>query len=194
MRRFSARHVAVFLVLVLIGGLSLIDAGAQWRKKRPRRVSRSAAPKPTPTPGEGLDPADPRIVSTADQSNTTSKGASTRSKSSPSPTPDPESERLRQTITDLSGQINRMADKLTQMEQQQRSLVDIERLSRAEQRAETFRSQLRDVQARPDLQLQLDQSTTLCSPNKSNVSWGFGTMHRSRSRSAQKATENQRRS
>jgi chromosome segregation ATPase len=44
------------------------------------------------------------------------------------------------------------------MEEQQRTLVDLERLSRAEQRAEGLRAQLRDVQMKEaDLQARADQ-------------------------------------
>jgi len=65
------------------------------------------------------------------------------------------------------------------MEEQQRSLVDIERLSRAEQRAETFRTQLRDVQAKEtDLQAQLDQVDYALQPeNIERVVGTFGTTH-----------------
>src|SRR5262245_40802479 len=140
MPRLSARHLAVFLAIVIIAGLSLIEAGAQGRKRRSRRASSSAVPWPAPWPAqEGLNPTYPQIVSTSDQTGgTNSKSSSGRVKSSPSPlpTPDPEQVRLRKTITDLSGQVNKLADKLSQMEEQQRALVDIERLSRAEQRAE----------------------------------------------------------
>jgi chromosome segregation ATPase len=53
---------------------------------------------------------------------------------------------MRSTVDKLSTQVTKLSDKLTQMEQQQRTLVDLERLSRAEQRAEVFRAQLREVQ------------------------------------------------
>jgi hypothetical protein len=161
MLRISARQIAVFLVVIIIGGLCFVDAGAQGRKKRQRRVTKpsTAVPTPSPTPDEASDPYDPRIVSTAEQGTvSSSKSTSPRVKASPTPTPETEGEQLRRTITDLSGQVNKLTDKLSQMEEQQRSLFDLERLSRAEQRAETFRSQLRDVQAKEtDLQLQLDQ-------------------------------------
>src|SRR5437763_9804397 len=53
---------------------------------------------------------------------------------------------MRRTVNDLTNQVTKLSEKLTQMESQQRTLVDLERLSRAEQRAETMRAQLRDVQ------------------------------------------------
>jgi len=178
----SARFIAVFLTVVIIGGLSLIEAGAQSRKRRTRRTTHSAVPRPTPLPTqEGSDPSDPQVVSTADQTSTTSSRSSARSKSLPasSPTPDPERERLRQTITDLSGTVNKLADKLSQMEEQQRALVDLERLSRAEQRAETFRSQLREVQQKQtDIQLQLDQVEFALQPEQiERMVAAYGTMH-----------------
>lgn len=160
MRRISARQLAVLLIAIIIGGACFIDAGAQGRKKRPRRVTRATAtPTPSPAPDAASDPHDPRIVSTAEQgTEPSSRSTPARVKVSPTPTPETEQEQLRRTITDLSGQVNKLTDKLGKMEEQQRSIYDLERLSRAEQRAESFRSQLRDVQSKQtDLQLQLDQ-------------------------------------
>jgi chromosome segregation ATPase len=58
----------------------------------------------------------------------------------------------------LSRQVTSLTDKLTEMEKQQRTLVDLERLSRAETRAENLRAQLRDVQMKEaDLQARADQ-------------------------------------
>jgi uncharacterized phage infection (PIP) family protein YhgE len=162
----SARYISVFVLLVLVGTLALIDASAQSRRRRTKRLSRPpvARPAPSPSPDEATDPTDPRIVSTADQSVTPTKS---RSKASPSPTPVPEAEQLRRTITDLSGQVDKLTDKLGQMEEQQRSLYDLERLSRAEQRAETFRSQLRDVQEKEtEVQSQLDQLAFALQPEQ----------------------------
>jgi hypothetical protein len=64
----------------------------------------------------------------------------------------------RQRMDRLSTQVNALNDKLSQMEQQQRTLVDLERLSRAETRAEGLRAQLRDVQEKEaDLQSRSEQ-------------------------------------
>jgi chromosome segregation ATPase len=159
----SARYLALLIVSFLVIGLCFVDAGAQKRKRRSRKARPAAAlPTPSPDPDAGSSTSDPRIISTADQSAnaTPSAAAARRRAASKSVTAPPESEQdaLRRTITDLSGQLNKLTDKLNKMEEQQRSLVDIERLSRAEQRAETFRTQLRDVQAKEtDLQSQMDQ-------------------------------------
>jgi hypothetical protein len=65
---------------------------------------------------------------------------------------------MRRTVSELSSQVTKLSDKLTQMEQQQRTLVDLERLSRAEVRAENLRTQLRDVQEKEGaLQARLEQ-------------------------------------
>ena len=90
---------------------------------------------PSPMTEESSDPTDPQILSTADQSTGTTSRSSARPRSSPTPAPETEQEQLRRTISDLSGQVNKLSDKLGQMEEHQRSLVDLERLSRAEQRA-----------------------------------------------------------
>lgn len=172
------RQVA-FLVLVWIAiGVCFVDADAQKRKRRTRRVTHSATPSPSPTPDESVDPSDPRIVSTADQTtnNVTTKSAgSQRPKPAGTPTPESEAEALRRTINDLSGQLNKLNDKLNQVEGQQRSLVDLERLNRAEQRAEGFRAQLRDVQQKEtDVQGQLDQFEYALEP--SNIERYVGTL------------------
>ena len=65
---------------------------------------------------------------------------------------------MRRTVNELSSQVTKLSDKLSQMEQQQRTLVDMERLSRAEVRAENLRTQLRDVQEKEGaLQARLEQ-------------------------------------
>jgi predicted nucleic acid-binding Zn-ribbon protein len=153
------RYLGVLIATLLVISFCLVEAGAQKRKRRSRRLVPSASAVPSPTPDQSADPSDPKIVSTADQSpGTTRRTDNTKPKPVSSPTPDSEAEVLRRTISDLSGQINKLNDKLSQVEEQQRSLVDLERLNRAEQRAEMFRSQLRDLQQKEvDISGQLDQ-------------------------------------
>jgi len=194
------RQVA-FLVAVLIAiGLCFVDAGAQRRKRRHRRATSSAAASPTPSPtaDESVDPSDPKIVSTADQTTnsvTSKTGSSQRPKPASTPAPESDAEALRRTITDLSGQVNKLNDKLNQVEEQQRSLVDLERLSRAEQRAEGFRVQLRDVQQKEsDIQGQLDQIEYALQPENIDRAVGMmGTVHPEEARDQRRRQlENQR--
>jgi hypothetical protein len=61
-------------------------------------------------------------------------------------------------VDKLSAQVSALNEKLSLMEQQQRTLVDLERLTRAEARAETLRAQLRDVQTKEaEMQQRLEQ-------------------------------------
>jgi chromosome segregation ATPase len=64
---------------------------------------------------------------------------------------------MQQTITNLSRQVDRLNDKLSQMQEDDRYQLDMERLTRAEQRAEQLRMQLVDVQSKiADLETQLE--------------------------------------
>jgi predicted nucleic acid-binding Zn-ribbon protein len=173
------RHLGVLIAFGLVICFCLVEAGAQKRKRRSRRLVPSASAVPSPTPDESADPADPRIVSTADQSSGTTRRTDKKPQPVSSPTPESDAEVLRRTISDLSGQINKLNDKLSQVEEQQRSLVDLERLNRAEQRAEMFRSQLRDLQQKEvDISGQLDQIEYALQPENIERAIGImGTTH-----------------
>src|SRR5215510_4816053 len=131
-----SRYAVIALALFLIAGLFLVDTNAQKRKRKRRS---SSAPKIT----------NPEIYQPTDNSNSNNSGetsnldnANTNSKT----TEDPES--MKKTIQTLSNQVDKLSDKLSQMEESQRSMVDLERLSRAEQRSAQMRSEQRDVQAK----------------------------------------------
>ena len=144
--------LSVTLALILLSS----DTQSQQRRRRPSR--RSTHPVrtqtvPPPTPVNSQTSSEATIISTADEppppvkeNNTTNKQA----KSNPAPqrsnnNAEADQERMRSTIDKLSGQVLELSQKLTQMREQQNTLVDLERLSRAEQRVESFRTQLRDV-------------------------------------------------
>jgi hypothetical protein len=174
MRILFMRRTFLTLFTVLFVGLCFVDVSAQaTRNKRSRRLTNPApssssttAPAAQPTP---VPPAtsDARIISTADDSLTDDEPIdaeppvvtprrTSRSRNSSTSDSDPES--TRRTVNRLSRQVDRLTDKINQIEGQQRALVDLERLSRAEQRAENFRAQLREVQAKEaDLQARLEQ-------------------------------------
>lgn len=172
----SVRFVSLVVAILLAVGICFVEAGAQ-KRKRTRRAYPPASP--TPSPDDSADPNDPRIVSTSDQMVNSGAPRSPRPKSSPTPTPESEQDALRRTISDLTGQVTKLSEKLNELQDQQRSLVDIERLSRAEQRAESFRAQLRDVQEKEtDLQMQIDQIEYAIQPeNIERVVGMFGTTH-----------------
>jgi hypothetical protein len=166
-------YTKILISLCLILTFCLIEGEAQTKRKRTRRTSKPAAPKPvitnppiappttaTPTAENGATAGDVKIISTADQTTDTtepvqsptpkkSKAAASASEGSP--------EDMQQTITNLSKQVDRLADKLSQMQDDDRYQLDMERLTRAEQRAEQLRMQLVDVQSKiADLESQLE--------------------------------------
>jgi myosin heavy subunit len=158
MRSQFTRRLLVALVLLLAFGLCLDEASAQ--RRRSRRSRRITNPVTTvPSAPQTVIPApstDPQIISTAEQQANEQDNASEVSGQVPANTrrstrrrePEPEEDEasVRRTVNELSSQVTKLSEKLTQMEQQQRTLVDLERLSRAEQRAEALRTQLQDVQ------------------------------------------------
>jgi chromosome segregation ATPase len=87
-----------------------------------------------------------KIISTADANTEQSEPAQEKKPKSGKTEPDPAD--VQQTITNLSTQVNRLADKLSQMQEDDRFQLDMERLTRAEQRAEQVRMQLVDVQSK----------------------------------------------
>ena len=153
MRNRMARPLMLALVVLLTFGLCFDEASAQRRKrtKRSRRATNPVVTNRIPLPATQTDP---QIISTAED-QASQEGSLEVSGQIPADTrrtnrqrnAEPvEEDSMRRTVNELSTQVTKLSDKLTQMEQQQRTLVDLERLSRAEQRAETFRAQLREVQ------------------------------------------------
>jgi hypothetical protein len=164
--RFT-RHT-VFLIAVLIAlGLCLTEGSAQTRKKRrARRVPRPVVTNPAitpPTTAQASAAGGDKIISTADQNAETSGDATAQTAEDPkakktASKPASDEEDMQQTISTLSNQVNRLTDKLSQMQENDRSLLDMERLTRAEQRAESLRSQQLEVESKlADLQSKLEQ-------------------------------------
>ncbi|HEX8097053.1 MAG TPA: hypothetical protein VF507_03415 [Pyrinomonadaceae bacterium] len=174
MRVKLARGAAFLLALILTVGLCFGEASAQKRRRgRSRRIANPVI-KPDPaTQQNTAQPSDPdaQIISTAEQQNSeqatgrpaansrTGKGQRTGAPA------ESEAENVRRTINKLSTQVNQLSDRLGQVQEQQRTLVNLERLTRAEQRAEGLRAQLRDVQSKEsDLQARLEQTEFALQP------------------------------
>lgn len=190
----------VFVVLLVIASLGLIEVDAQSRRKRrPRRSIRPVVKRPVITnptialPADTADgnASDPKIISTADQ--TTSDGETgfdqpqpRKAKTSKPASSDPED--MQQTINSLANQVNRLNDRLTSMQEDDRYLLDMERLTRAEQRAEQLRSQLIEVQSKmADLSSRLDQVEYMLKPeNIDRATQGYGTVHPEEARESRK--------
>ena len=179
------RYTAVLLVGFFVFGLFSIDADAKQRRKRRSRTVRTA-PRPVVTnpdialpgaeqPGSSTEE---RVISTADESpgelETTGEPAEPKKKSA---TKANSSADMQQTIEALSDQVKGLNERLGRMQENDRSLIDMERLTRAEQRAENIRTQQVDVESKlADLQARLEQVEFALKPeNIDRATAGYGT-------------------
>ncbi|HXM50692.1 MAG TPA: hypothetical protein VN956_22810 [Pyrinomonadaceae bacterium] len=170
MRNHSIRKlVMAVLALVLIVGFLLVDSSAQRRRRRRRtssapRIENPAIYQPSPTDNTAGD---------------TSNNGDINANDNRRPFGEQDPDAMRKTIRGLSTQVDKLNDKLTQMEESQRSLVDLERLSRAESRSAALRAELRDVQAKEaDMEAKVEQIDYDLKPeNIERATAGYGTTH-----------------
>ena len=159
----SIRRFVVIVLAVSLIGLFLVDSSAQKRRRK-SRTRRPSTPRIT-------NPAiyEPANENANDNSNSGSESTTNANE-------DPEA--TKRTIRDLSSQVNQLNSKLSSMEQSQRTLVDLERLSRAEQRSADLWKQLRDVEAQQaDLQARVEEIDYNLRPENIDRSVaGFGSM------------------
>jgi chromosome segregation ATPase len=161
MKLRSIRRLVLALVAILLIGLFLVDSTAQRRRRRTR----------------ARRPSTPRITNpTIYQPDETSSNTNTDESASPSATRD-DPETMKKTIRDLSTQVNQLTTKISSMEQSQRTLVDLERLSRAEQRSADLWKQLREVESQQaDLQSRLEEINYALKPeNIDRAVAGYGS-------------------
>jgi chromosome segregation ATPase len=159
--------VIVVLAIVLMTGL-LVDSAAQKRKRTKRRPS-----APRITNPEIYQPS-PEENSNSNGSENSANGNANANSNSAQPE-DPES--MKRTIRTLSNQVDKLNDKLSDIQASQTSMADLERLSRAEQRSSQLRTELRDVQVKKgDLQAHLEQLENDLKPeNIERAVAGYGT-------------------
>lgn len=176
------RPSALLVSLVLLVSIFVVDAGGQTRRKR---RARRVTPRPVVTnpaiapPGsERTGAGEDRIISTVDEITTPTEEAAQpqpkkRKATSKKAADDPN---MQETINALSNQVDRLNDKLSQMQENDRSLIDMERLTRAEQRAESLRIQQVDVESKlADLQTKLEQIDYSLKPENIERAAGYGT-------------------
>ena len=128
------------LALFMIAGFLLVDSSAQKRRRKRKpstpQITNPAIYQPSPTDN-------------ANSNNSGDSGNANSADTQPArPASEEDPEAMKQTIRTLSGQVDKLTNKITQMEESQRSLVDLERLSRAEARSSALNTELRDVQAK----------------------------------------------
>jgi chromosome segregation ATPase len=165
------RLLTVVVAIFLIAGFLLEDSSAQKRRRRRRAPSAPRITNPAiyqPSPTENTSPTD---------TNATDTNAADAQPARPAGEQDPEA--MKKTIRTLSTQVDKLNDKLTQMEESQRSLVDLERLSRAEARSAALRTELREVQAKEaDLEARAEDIEYALKPeNIERATAGYGTTH-----------------
>jgi chromosome segregation ATPase len=137
---------------------------------------------------ESIGPDGERIISTADQmTNETEPATEAGSPKKNSSTKSSGNADMQQTINQLSNQVDRLNDKLTQMQQNDRTLIDMERLTRAEQRAESLRAQQLDTESKlADAQSKLEQIEYQMRPENIERAAGYGTTHPEEAREARR--------
>jgi predicted nucleic acid-binding Zn-ribbon protein len=190
-------YIKLLVAFCLIASFCLVQAEAQTRKKkRTRRATTPAAPRPVITnppiapPDETQSQStsttgDVKIISTDDPE--AQEPTATQPKTA-TPVASPEQEDIQKTITALSNQVNKLNDKLSQKQDDERYEREMERLTRAEQRAEQLRSQLIDVQAKiADFEAKLEQIDFALRPeNIESSTAGYGSTRPEAARDARK--------
>jgi chromosome segregation ATPase len=199
----------ILISLCLILTFCLIEGEAQTRKKRTRRSTAKPAPAkpvitnptiapPTTSTSENVAATgDVKIISTADQNTEQAEPAPAKKPKAKAAvnSDEPSPEDMQQTITNLSKTVDRLNDKLSQMQEDDRYQLDMERLTRAEQRAEQLRMQLVDVQSKTaDLEAQLEGIEFALRPeNIERATATFGSTRPEEARQArQRQLENER--
>ena len=194
-------YIKILIAACLVVSFCLVEANAQTRrKKRTRRATPPVArpvitnppiaPADAATPAEGSDTGDVKIISTADQ---TQEATPATDPKKAKPSASPEKEEMQQTITTLSNQVNKLNDRLSSMQEDDRYQLDMERLTRAEQRAEQLRGQLMEIQTKiGDYQSRLEQIEWALRPeNIESSTAGYGSTRPEQARDARKkALEN----
>lgn len=183
-------YIKVLIAACLVVSFCLVDADAQSRRKRRTRRT-PPAPRPVITnppiaPADATDASgDVKIISTADSTQDPTQTTDPKKTQTPGST---EPDKMQQTITTLSNQVNKLNDRLTSMQDDDRYQLDMERLTRAEQRAEQLRSQLMDIQSKiADFESRLEQLDWALKPeNIESATAGYGSTRPEAAREARK--------
>jgi len=173
-------YMKIFVAAFLLVTCCIVEADAQTKKKRTRRTTKPAAPKPVITnpPIAAPETGDVKIISTAD-------GTQAEPTQSPDPTASPakkpegaSTDEMQKTINSLSNQVERLNNKLGDMQEDERYHLDMERLTRAEQRSEQLRSQLLDAESKiADTEVKLEQIEYAIKPeNIERATQGYGSV------------------
>ena len=138
MKKSLARAALAFVAAAFLFGT---DALSQ-RRRTSRRATNPVRVRTTPTPDTAS--GEPSVVSTADeQDETPRRTTSRRQQQQQRDAANAQAENDR--VNALTNQVEQLNGQLNQMKADQRALYDLERLTRAEQRTEDLRRQLREI-------------------------------------------------
>ena len=148
--------IAAALLVSLPAALFVAEARVSSQRPASRRVTNPVDPQRQPTP----DPNEPRLVSSADdqqgerETPRTARDRRTRAQQNQQQQAD-DSKRA---IEDLTDELTRLNKKVDDIEKQRKVDLVMERLARAEARAEAVQAQLRDtMEKEANLQARVDQ-------------------------------------
>lgn len=174
-------YIKVFIAAFVVVSCCLVEVDAQTRKKRTRRSTKPAVAKPVITnppvapASETAPSSDVKIISTADAQT---EPTETQETAPAKPAPSDSEKDMQQTINKLTNQVDRLNDKLSTMQDDDRYQLDMERLTRAEQRSEQLRSQLLDTETKiADAESKLEQIEYAIKPeNIERATQGYGSV------------------
>lgn len=194
------RYFKFIVAICLVISFCLVEGEAQTRRKRrTRRATTPAparpvitnppiAPPAATTPPEPAETGDVKIISTADGAAQEPTETTQPKKENTATQPSGEQQEMQQTITTLSNQVNKLNDRLEKMQEDDRYQLEMERLTRAEQRAEQLRSQLIDTQAKiADFESRIEQVEFALRPENIEASTaGYGSTRPEQAREARR--------
>ena len=152
----STLKIAAALFVSLSAALFVAEARVSQQRPASRRVTNPVDPQRAPTPG----PNEPRLVSTADEQEEreTPRTARERRNRQQQQSQQQQAEESRRALEELTDELTRLNKKVDDIEKQRRVDLVMERLARAEARAEAVQAQLRDtMEKEANLQARLDQ-------------------------------------
>ena len=152
--------IAAALAVALSAALFVAEARVGQQRPASRRVTNPVDPQRTPTP----DPNEPRLVSSADdqqgerETPRTARDRRTRQQQQSQQQQQQRDDESRRALEELTDELTRLNKKVDDIEKQRKVDLVMERLARAEARAEAVQAQLRDtMEKEANLQARLDQ-------------------------------------
>ncbi|HVG30361.1 MAG TPA: hypothetical protein VM864_11715 [Pyrinomonadaceae bacterium] len=155
----STLKIVALCAVVLSLVVSVVGVQTQRRRRPSRRATNPVTPTyaPAPSPTATPDPSEPRLVSSAEDQPQEDARQPSRRTTPPRPADARDAESRRE-VDQLSTQLKQLNKKVDQMEQQRRTDLIQERLTRAEQRVEALQAQMSEVMEKEaNLQARVDQ-------------------------------------